>query len=332
MSGAAPRRVCYEPRVTAEADSFPGMPRVVAITGIAGNLGKALAKALHTETRVVGIDRRPFPEKPKDIDHERVDLRKKKLEDVFRRRRIEALIHLGIMHDPRMPHSEAHSFNIIGTQKLLDLCVRHGVRKVVVLSSANIYGPLPGNPNFLTEETPLMAADRFSEVRDLIELDMYAQSFMWKHPDLETVILRPVNIVGPTVKNAPSNYLRLERPLTVLGFDPMVQLIHEEDVCRALALALRPGVRGVYNVTGPGEVPLSAVLRELGKRPLAVPHVVVRPLVRRLFEARLTSFPPGEIDHIQYLCAVDGSRAARDLGYAARRSMRETIRSVLPAP
>ncbi|HEY6105373.1 MAG TPA: SDR family oxidoreductase [Anaeromyxobacteraceae bacterium] len=307
---------------------FP-LPRAVAITGIAGNLGKALAKLLHTETRLVGIDRRPFLERPKDVEHHQLDVRKKKVEDAFRRRRIEALIHLGIMHDPRMPPSEAHGFNVVGTQKMLDLCVRQGVKKVVVLSSANVYGPLPGNTNFLPEETPLMASARFPDVGDLIEVDMVAQSFMWQHPDIETVILRPVNIVGPTVRNAPSNFLRLERPLTVLGFDPMVQLIHEEDVCRALRLALRPGVRGVYNVVGPGEAPVSAVLRELGRRPVPIPHFLVRPLVKQLFEARLSSFPPGEVDHIQYLCAVDGSRAVRDLGWAPRFSLRETIRSVL---
>jgi len=317
--------------MTATARSEPEfpLPGVVAVTGIAGNLGKALAKLLHTETRLVGIDRRPFREKPKDIEHHQLDVRKKKVEDVFRRRRIEALIHLGVMHDPRMPPSEAHSFNVVGTQKMLDVCVRQGVKKVVVLSSANVYGPLPGNPSFLPEETPLMASARFPDVGDLIEVDMYAQSFMWRHPDIETVILRPVNIVGPTVRNAPSNYLRLERPLTVLGFDPMVQLIHEEDACRALRLALRPGVRGVYNVVGPGEAPLSSALRELGRRPVPVPHFLVRPLVRQLFDARLSSFPPGEVDHIQYLCAVDGSRAVRDLGWAPRFSLRETIRSVL---
>ncbi len=312
----------------APAIAFPGMPQTVAITGIAGNLGKVLARLIHTETRIVGIDRRPFREKPKDVVHYQADVRKRKVEDVFRQHRIEALIHLGIMHDPRVPFSEAHSFNIVGTQRVLDLCVRHGVRKVVVLSSANGYGPLPDNSNFLTEETPLMAADRYSDVRDLIELDMYAQSFLWRHPAIETVILRAVHIVGPTVRNAPSNYLRLPRPVTVLGFDPMVQLVHEEDACRALALALRPGVRGVYNVAGPGAVPLSFVLRELGRRPLPVPHFLVRPLLRRAFEARLTGFPPEEVDHLQFLCVVDGSRAARDLGYAPRYSLRETIRSV----
>jgi UDP-glucose 4-epimerase len=305
------------------------MPRTVLVTGLSGNLGRALAKLLHTETHVVGLDRRPFPGRPKDIAHHRVDLRKAKAEEAFRQRRPEALIHMGIVHDPRVPRSEAHSFNVLGTHKILDLCVRHGVKKVVVLSSANVYGPRPDNSNFLPEEAPLMAGERFSEIRDLIELDMYAQSFMWKHPQLETVILRPVNIVGPTVRNAPSNFLRLESPLTVLGFDPMVQLIHEEDVCRALALALRPGLRGVFNVTGPGEVPLSAVLRELGRRPIPVPHVLIRPLVRRAFEAHLSGFPPEEVDHIQYLCVVDGSLFAREAGWTPSRSMRETVRSVL---
>ncbi len=311
-----------------DAAPAPAMPATVVVTGISGNLGRVVARQLHTEAHVVGLDRRPFAGKPKDVVHHQVDLRKAKAEEVFRAHRVDALIHLGIMHDPRMPRSEAHSFNVLGTSRILDLCVRHGVRKVVVLSSANVYGPRPDNSSFLPEETPLMAAERFSEIRDLIELDMVAQSFMWKHPELETVILRPVNIVGPTVRNAPSNYLRLARPVTVLGFDPMVQLIHEEDVGRALVLALRPGLRGVFNVAGPGEVPLSSILRELGRQPVPVPHPLVRALVRRAFEARLTGFPPEEIDHIQYLCVVDGSRFAREAGWIPARSMRETIRSV----
>lgn len=300
------------------------------VTGIAGNLGRALARQLHLETTVIGVDRRPFHDRPKDVEHHQLDLRKARVDDLFRRRRPEALIHLGISHDPRMLFSEAHSFNVVGTQKILELCVRHGVKKVVVLSSANVYGPLPNNSNFLAEETPLMAADRFSGVRDLIELDMYAQSFVWRHPEVETVILRPCNIVGPTVRNAPANYLRLPRPLTVMGFDPMIQLIHEDDVASAMRQALRPGPRGVYNLVGPGEVPLSAVMRELGRAPVPVPDFLLRPALRRLFRAGLVSFPPEQLDHLQYLCVVDGSRARRELGWEPRFSLRETIRSVLP--
>ncbi len=307
------------------------MGDAIVITGISGNLGRLLAKLLHGDERLIGIDRRPFAGKPKDLESHEIDIRKKKCEDVFRKSRPRALIHLGIMHDPRMSQEEHHTFNVVGTSKVLEYCVRYGVKKVVVLSSSNVYGPSPENSNFLTEDAPLLGAARFSEVRDLVELDMHAQSFFYKHPDVETVILRPVHIIGPTIKNAPSNYLRLKRPWVLAGFDPIVQLIHAEDACRAMALALKPGVRGVYNIAGPGEVPLSAALRELGRTPIPIPHFFARPLVDTLFRWRIVTFPAMELDHIQWLCNVDGSRAVRDWGWKPKYSMRDAIRSLLLA-
>lgn len=301
----------------------------VLITGISGNLGRALAKVLHRTEHVVGLDRRPFPGAPKDLEVHHLDIRKRKVEDIFRRGEVRALIHMAIVHDPRLPQHEHHGFNVLGTKAVLEFAAKYGTRKVVVLSSANVYGPQPGNDNFLTEESPLLGSQRFPDIRDLIEVDMYAQQYMWKHPEVETVIERPVHIVGPTVKNAPANYLRIGRPWTLAGFDPMVQLIHEEDVARALALALTPGARGVYNIVGPGELPLSAVLRELGRTPIPVPHLIARPLLDKLFQARLAGYPSAELDHLQFLCTVDGSRAEKELGFRPAYTLRETIRSVL---
>jgi UDP-glucose 4-epimerase len=304
------------------------MKPAVVVTGISGNLGRTLAKMLHGRERIIGIDRRPFVGKPKDIQMYEMDLRKNATEDVFRRNPIHAVIHMGIMHDPRMNEEEHHSFNIRGTTRILDYCVKYGVKKVIVLSSANVYGPSPDNSNFLTEDAPLMAASRFAGVRDLIEVDMLANGFFWRHPNIETVILRPVHIVGPSIKNAPSNYLRLQRPWVVAGFDPMIQLIHVEDVSSALIESLRPEAKGVYNVVGPGEVPLSAALRELQRNPVPVPQLLARAALGLLFRYRLASFPPPELDHIQFLCAVDGSRWNRELKWEPTHTMRETIRSV----
>jgi UDP-glucose 4-epimerase len=302
--------------------------QVVVVTGISGNLGRTLTKLLHRSERIVGLDRRPFSGAPKDVELFQLDLRKKKAEDVFRIHEVKAVIHMGIMHDPRMSSEEHHSFNVVGTTRVLDAVAKYGVKKVVVLSSANVYGPSPDNSNFLSEDAPLMAASRFSGVRDLIEVDMLAHGFFWRHPDIETVILRPVHIVGPTIRNAPSNYLRLRYPWVLAGFDPMLQLIHQEDAARAMVEALRPGLKGVYNVVGPGEVPLSAVLRELGRTPIPVPHPLARPLLGTLFRYRLANFPPPELDHIQFLCMVDGSRWATDVGWVPAHSMKDTIRSV----
>lgn len=49
----------------------------IVITGICGRLGKRLARVLHRERPVIGVDRRPFADKPKDILHAQLDLRRK---------------------------------------------------------------------------------------------------------------------------------------------------------------------------------------------------------------------------------------------------------------
>ncbi|MBE7448539.1 MAG: SDR family oxidoreductase [Kofleriaceae bacterium] len=303
--------------------------RKVVITGISGRLGRVVARALHHDPRflVEGLDRRPFPERPKDIVHHQVDVRSKKARDVFRAGDVDALVHMGLMHDPRATPAELYSWNVGGTSKLLEYCQAYGVPKVVVLSSANVYGPRPENPQFLSEEAPLLAAQRFPAMRDLVEIDHVASTFFWKARDTDTVILRPVHILG-RVRNAPSNYLRLDPIPVLLGFDPMAQVIHERDVAEAVLCALAPGARGIYNVVGPGEVPLSVIIRELGRRTLPIPHPVARPLYALAFRLGLSSYPVAEFDFIRYVCMVDGARAESELGFRARATLRETIRAV----
>jgi len=299
----------------------------VVVTGISGRLGRIVARRLHHELgwKIVGLDRRPMPGRPKDIEHHQVDLRSKKARDVFRD--ADALVHLGVMHDPRARPAELYSWNITGTTKLLEYCQAHAVPKVVLLSSANVYGPRPDNPQFLTEDAPLLAAQRFPAMRDLVEIDHLVSTFLWRARELETVVLRPVHIVGP-VHNAPSNYLRIERPPVLLGFDPMVQLVHVLDVAEAIVQALVPGRRGIYNIVGPGEVPLSAILKELGREGRWIPHPIAKPLLSLAFAIGVSSFPVAELDFIRYVCMVDGRRAAAELGFRPRFGLRETIRAV----
>jgi UDP-glucose 4-epimerase len=299
----------------------------ILVTGICGRLGKRLARNLHRETRVIGVDRRPFTDKPKDIDHAQVDIRRKKLKDVFRAGNVKAVVHLGVMHDPRASAAEHHSWNVAGFGKLLEYVGQFQVPKLVVLSSANVYGPQPSNPQFLTEESPLLGGQEFSDIRDLVEVDMLAQSFFWRLPETETVILRPVHILG-SVHNAPSNFLRLNPVPTVLGFDPMVQVVHEADVVRAIELALLPGIRGIFNLAGPEPSPLSRVIKILGRQRVGVPYSLARLALRQMWSLRLTTFPPPELDHIRYVCMVDDRRARQVLGFAPGKSLEETVLSV----
>jgi UDP-glucose 4-epimerase len=156
---------------------------------------------------------------------------------------------------------------------------------------------------------------------------MCAQSYLWRYANTEAVILRPSHILG-TVKNAPSNYLRLKVVPTLLGFDPMMQVVHQDDVVWALRAALAPGARGIFNIGGPPPVSLSRALQMLGRNAVSVPHSVARVAVDRLFRWRVTDFPAPELDFIRYVCMVDDARARSVLGYRPKHALLETLRAV----
>jgi UDP-glucose 4-epimerase len=99
-------------------------------------------------------------------------------------------------------------------------------------------------------------------------------------------------------------------------------------VVEAIHLALQPGVRGIFNVRGPGEVPMSRVFRILGRRPRRVPATVAQPVLERMWRYRMTSFPTPELDHIRYVCMVDDTRAREILGFRPRFGLEETVRAV----
>jgi UDP-glucose 4-epimerase len=323
---APPDHAALSERPTTPAPALAADGAVI-ITGIVGRMGLLVARKLHRSGAVIGIDRRKFEGKPEDIVHHQIDLRRRKTRDIFRAGGIRAVVHLGVMHNLRESDKTHHEWNVVGFQKLLEYLSQYNVPKLVVLSSATLYGPSPDNPQFLTEEAPLLGAQEFSRIRDLVEVDMLAQSFFWRHPEVETVILRPCHILG-RVRNAPSNFCRMERPLTVLGFDPMLQVIHERDVVEAISLALRPGARGIFNLRGPGELPLSRMLRMVGKRPIAVPGPLITGLAGSLWSSRAAGFPVPEIDHLRYICMVDDTRARQQLGFHPKYDMEQTLRAV----
>ena len=140
-----------------------GDDRAIVITGICGRLGRRLTRVLHRQARVIGLDRRPFPDRPHDIEHHEIDLRSRRAKDIFRGGGVRALVHLGVMHNPRDSAEEHHSWNVVAFQHLLEYAERYKVPKVVLLSSANVYGPRPDNPQFLNEEAPLLGAGPFSD-------------------------------------------------------------------------------------------------------------------------------------------------------------------------
>jgi UDP-glucose 4-epimerase len=300
----------------------------VLIVGIAGGYGRLLARRLLQRYDVAGVDRGQWPSRLPAVPFHRADVRKRAFEDLLRGERPDVVVHLGQVRHFRDDPGERHDVNVRGTRKLLDACLSYGVRRVVVLSSSYVYGALPENPYFMDEEYPLSASRNSPDIRDLVEVDTLTTAFMWKNPDMQVAILRPVPILGQYVTTAIATYLRMARVITMMGFNPMMQFIHEQDLTEALALSVERGVRGVFNVVGPGEVPLHLAIRETGGRALPLPEFVARPLIGRLFRFGLYPFPPGSIDFIKFTCTIDGSRFHDETDFRPELGLKETLRAL----
>ncbi|MEM7677115.1 MAG: NAD-dependent epimerase/dehydratase family protein, partial [Myxococcota bacterium] len=130
----------------------------VIVTGAAGNLGRLVVQALHRNHSVVAVDRRPVAGLPKDVWQMQTDVRRRSFEDIFRKNKVQAILHLGLAHNPRADRSH-YRFNVLGTERILELAAKYAVDAMVMLSSANIYGPDPDNSHFLTEDAPLLGAE-----------------------------------------------------------------------------------------------------------------------------------------------------------------------------
>jgi UDP-glucose 4-epimerase len=302
-------------------------PRTVVVTGAAGGIGQLVVTTLADHGCVVhGVDRNhPSFRPPEGVTFHQADIRKRGFHEVLRKHHPGAVVHLARERSFRVKAAERHRVNFEGTARVIDLAVQSGVRKVIFASRHTVYGALPDQAQFLTEEHPPMAGRTFPEVQDLVAADLYACGMGWRYPETEVVVLRPVNAVGPTVNTLLSRYLGRPRIFTIAGFDPLYQILHEQDLARAVEHALAPGLRGVFNVTGPGQVPLHVLIEHTGTPHVALPEPLLRLLMGRL---GFPEIPRGAYDFLKYACTVDGGRFTEATGFSPAHGLPATLASL----
>jgi UDP-glucose 4-epimerase len=305
----------------------------VLVPGIAGKLGKMLAeRLLGSGHEVIGIDKRPFRDAPSGVEMHELDIRKRAAEEVFRRVRPDAVIHMATVTHLMVQSEDRYRINLGGTRAVFEHSTAYGVKHVVFVGRHTYYGAAPDSPLFHTEDEPPMGLSSFPELADLVAADLYAGSALWRYPSFVTTVLRFVYTLGPTGHGTLATFLRGARVPTILGYDPLFHFMHEEDVVTALVLALSEKPRGVFNVAGPQPVPLSVVIRETGRTNLPLPGPIVAAALGRLGLPRL---PTGALEHIKYPVTVDASAFRKATGFkhaVDEKSAMRAYREAFPRP
>jgi len=296
-------------------------PATVAITGLRSFVGQRLAERLAARgrgVRVLGIDlRRPY-RLERRIPFERVDLTdpaaNERLAEIFERERVDAVVHAAFRRDPSPDVEGDHELETIGSLHLLHACAAAKVPRLVVASSTMLYGPRPDNPNFLSEAHPLRGHPDAHCVCNRVEVEALVGEWSRRRPDAEVTVLRHAWIMGPSYWDHVVRHFESPLVSTLLGYDPLLQFVHEEDCLDAFEQAVLDRHPGVYNVVAPGALPLSTLLRLAGKRSLPLPPSLLYRIRDLASRAQSGDPPAGFYDYLRYLWVADGERGWNAFG------------------
>ena len=297
----------------------------ILITGMSGGLANVAAGKLADRYEIIGVDFRPYKGKwPYSGQFLHLDYTKRSFADIFHKHPIAKVIHLGRISNPRENFYKRYNLNVLGIANLLKLCARHQVKSILIFSTFHVYGAHQCNAINIEEDHPLRAAQIFPEIIDAVEADHLATTHILSNHEIHTVVLRPCTVVGPHINN---NFCRLLRNRYVpylMGFDPMKQFLHEDDMAQAIVLALEhPKAWGVYNVAGSGSLPLKLGIKLSGGKGVAVPHSLAYRVTKRL-----TGFPAHLIDYLRYPVIISDRKFREDTGYAPKIGLVDTLKSI----
>lgn len=302
----------------------PAPKKTVLVTGAAGSLAKRVIAKLHGRYHVIAVDFRRKVETDAGIPSYLVELHKRGFEDVFAEHRIDAVIHIGRLFQHEKTRQHRYNANVLGTKRLLDLCRKYQVGQVMIHSTFYVYGASPYNPALIDEDAPLKASEVTQDLVDSVELESLANIYLWKHPELNITILRPCNVLGPGVRNTMS--ILLARPLVpvLVGFSPMMQFLHVDDMTDAILVAFEQNKPGIYNVAPDDYCPYQAAVHECGCKRLPIPSIP--PMLPRTISTALNwnaFFPSYLINYFKYPVILDGKLFRETFGWKPRRNLND---------
>lgn len=306
----------------------------ILIIGASGGLSNILCGLLaqnKPEIKIIGIDSRPLKKQipNKNFEFKRIRYTRGEFEKLFRENTFDMIYHLGRMSHARNSSTnditQRLNLNLMGTNKILELALRYNIKRLVVLSTHHVYGALPDNPVFIKEDFPLKASIKYPDLRDVTEMDSLCTNWMWRHQnEMDMIVLRPCNIIGPQINNTISEYLRADYAPVPVDFNPMFQFIHELDMASVLMNCLSDIPTGIYNVAPNETISLAEAKKILGTKTIPFPAFLLSPVASVV--KKLWTFPDYLIDYIKFSCIIDGSEIEQ---YLPRDSFRFTTEQSL---
>ncbi len=306
------------------------------VTGVARQLGGRFVRRIQRDPevdRVVAVDAVTPEHHLGGADFVRADIRQPTIARLLAEHSVDTVVHMDVTGTPLGSGSRASvkETNVIGTMQLLGALQKSpAVKRLVVKSSTNVYGSAPRDPAVFTETTPPKSLPSGGFAKDTVEVEGYVRGFARRRPDVAVCVLRFANILGPNADSPLASYFSLPVLPTVLGYDPRLQFVHEDDVIEVLRLASHDPRRGTlnsgtFNVSGDGVLLLSQCARRLGRPTVPVLMPAVTWLGSALRTLGMTDFSPEQLRLLTHGRVVATHQMRETLGYQPKYTTSETF-------
>ena len=304
--------------------------RRVLITGLSTYWGGRLAQALEQDPEietVIGIDRTPPKLALERTEFVQVSDAHSLIRRIVDAAEIDTIVDTRLVVDTIVTsRARAHENNVIGTMNVLAAAggPSSPVRKLVFKSSARYYGAEQDDPAFFTETMRRPHPPRTPIERDICEAEANVRDFRHKNPETTVSVLRFANALGPDLRTSWQSYLSLSVIPTILGFDPRVQFIHEDDMANCLEHAVKYDLDGTFNCAADGVLVLSEVTDLLGKTMAPVLPPWGTGLATAALRRTGVPIQPELLPQLRFGRALD-NRRYKATGFRYQHTTRETV-------
>ena len=310
-----------------------GVGKRVLITGLGSFWGGRMAQALEADPEVetiIGLDVTE-PHVPLErTEYVRADQGYSILSRIVKATQVDTIVHTFLVVDStRMSARALHETNVIGTMNLLAAAgaAESSVRHIIVKSSTLVYGASLQDPAWFRESMSRVHPPRNRVERSLVEVEDYLRDFADDSPHVVVTLLRFTNVLGTDIVTPISSALERRVAPAVLGFDPLVQFVEEDDVIRCLKFVFDRTLPGVYNVAGDGRLPWSEVAHICEARVVPIlPPVMTGMAADLLATLRVMDVPPELLDLLRYGRGVD-NRKLKQAGFRYRYTSAGAVES-----
>jgi UDP-glucose 4-epimerase len=319
--------------------------RRVLVTGVSGTLAGRLCQRLEADesvTEIIGVDIREPRVELRRTEFVRADIRNALVSRIVSSSGVDTVVHTAILAGPGAVGGRARmkEQNVIGTMQLLAACQKSpDVGTFVLKSSTAVYGSGHDDPALFAEDQAMATAPAQGFASDAVEIENYVRTFAERRPDVTVTMLRFANFLGGRMESVLGSFFALPVVPSVLGYDPRLQFVHEDDGLEVLCRAVMEDHPGVFNVAGDGVVYLSQCVRKAGRIQVPLPRPVVSAAAGAVRRTRRVDFSPEQLRFLQFGRAVDTTRLREQFGFTpayttaeafddflSRRRIRQVVR------